>query len=103
MAFGGVHQMLREPLIQQSSYSEVIPEMQRKISYTQRKCPTPDQIRSVRERAGVNQTFAAAMVGTTPRTWRRWEAGVHRMPLATWALFNIQSSRTAPPTSGSAS
>ncbi|WP_415506490.1 helix-turn-helix domain-containing protein [Acetobacter sp.] len=74
--------------------------MQRKISYTQRKCPTPDQIRSVRERAGVNQTFAAAMVGITPRTWRRWEAGVHRMPPATWAFFNIKA---ASPASGSAS
>ncbi|WP_415494757.1 helix-turn-helix domain-containing protein [Acetobacter sp.] len=71
--------------------------MQRKISYTQRKCPAPDQIRSVRERVGVSQTVAAAMVSTTPRTWRRWEAGVHRMPVAVWAWFNIQAA------SGSAS
>ncbi len=57
--------------------------------------PTPEEVRAARERAGLNQESAGALVsaaGQPRRTWEKWEKPVdfdnHRaMPLATWELF----------------
>ena len=49
--------------------------------------PTPVEIRRARDRAGLTQTKAAALVYTTDRVWRQWEAGDRRMHPAFWELF----------------
>lgn len=52
--------------------------------------PFPDEIRNVRETAGLTQTAAAALIYCKLRTWQDWEAGVARMHPALWELFNIK-------------
>jgi DNA (cytosine-5)-methyltransferase 1 len=52
--------------------------------------PTPEQIRQVRELAGLSQTQAAAIVHASLRTWQHWEAGDRVMHPAFWDLFNIK-------------
>lgn len=56
--------------------------------------PTPEQIRALRERAGLTRVQAAELVHVSPYTWRNWEQDVasseHRtMPLTAWALFKL--------------
>lgn len=53
--------------------------------------PVKEEIRKVRESAGLSQTSAADMVHTTCRTWQQWEAGDRRMHPAFWELFRIKS------------
>ena len=38
------------------------------------KKPTPKQIRSARNKAGLTQTNAALLVYSTLRTWQNWES-----------------------------
>lgn len=42
-------------------------------------CATPEEIVSARKLAGLTQAEAAAMLGYTERTVRRWEAGESKM------------------------
>lgn len=61
-----------------------------------RKNPTPDQVRDARQRAGLTQEAAAALVHTTLRTWQQWEAeagtpGHRSMHPAFWELFTIKT------------
>jgi DNA (cytosine-5)-methyltransferase 1 len=49
--------------------------------------PSPTEIRSARERAGLTQTEAARLIYCTMRGWQQWEAGERRMHPAFWALF----------------
>lgn len=54
--------------------------------------PSPREIRAARDRAGLTQTEAGALVHTTCRTWQQWEAEPgtknHRaMHPAFWELF----------------
>jgi DNA-binding transcriptional regulator YiaG len=37
--------------------------------------PTPEQIRAIRDKLGLNQTEAAAKVGVYPSVWSDWERG----------------------------
>jgi len=53
--------------------------------------PAPAEIRAARERAGLTQTEAGALVHTAVRTWQQWEAGDRRMHPAYWELFLIKS------------
>ncbi len=53
--------------------------------------PTPDEIRAARERAGLTQDEAAALVLSTLRSWQRYEYGERRMHPAIWELFRIKS------------
>lgn len=56
--------------------------------------PSPADIRSARESAGLTQTEAAALVHTTCRTWQQWEAGDRRMHPAFWDLFQRAARET---------
>lgn len=49
--------------------------------------PTPEEVRTAREVAGLTQTQAGALVHTTCRAWQQWEAGDRRMHPAFWELF----------------
>lgn len=57
--------------------------------------PTPAEIRTARDAAGLTQTAAAELVFTTCRTWQQWEAeegttGHRRMHPAFWELFRLK-------------
>jgi DNA-binding XRE family transcriptional regulator len=49
--------------------------------------PGAAQIRAARSAAGLSQPAAAALIGSTRRTWQDWEAGVSRMHPAIWAAW----------------
>ena len=51
--------------------------------------PTPTEIRSARERAGLTQRAAAELIYCTPGAWQQWELGQRRMHPAYWRLFGI--------------
>jgi DNA-binding transcriptional regulator YiaG len=53
--------------------------------------PTPDQIRTVRQSAGLSQTAAATLIYSTLRTWQDWEAGKAKMHAGLWELFQIKT------------
>jgi DNA-binding transcriptional regulator YiaG len=58
--------------------------------------PTPDQIREARQRAGLSQTAAAALIGKPLRTWQNWEApigspGHRKMDAALWEYWNMKA------------
>ena len=52
--------------------------------------PTPAQIRTARDSAGLTQTEAACLIYATRRAWQEWEAGNRRMHPGLWELFNIK-------------
>ncbi len=52
--------------------------------------PKPEAIAKAREDAGLSFAEAAALVYTSHRLWRYWEAGTYRMPIASWELFLIK-------------
>ena len=52
--------------------------------------PTPAQIVALRDKAGLTQTQAAAVVFTTLRNWQQWEGGERRMHPAFYELFRMK-------------
>lgn len=54
--------------------------------------PRPEQIRAARERAGLTQTDAAALIHCTLSGWQRWEQGERSMHPAFWELWRLKSS-----------
>ena len=52
--------------------------------------PSPAEIRALRTERGLTQAAAAALVHTTGRVWRQWEAGDRKMHAATWELFTLK-------------
>ncbi len=54
--------------------------------------PTPTQVKSARQDAGLTQTAAAAVIYKKLRTWQQWESGDRQMDEALWELFNIKIS-----------
>jgi DNA (cytosine-5)-methyltransferase 1 len=58
--------------------------------------PKPAEIRAARERAGLSQGEAAALIFSTLRTWQDWEAGVARMHPGLWRLFRIEAQGVVP-------
>lgn len=52
--------------------------------------PSPDEIRSAREAAGLSQTEAAKLIHCTLRGWQEWEAGNRKMHPAFWELFRFK-------------
>lgn len=46
--------------------------------------PSPEEIRAARDGACLSQDDAAALVGASRRTWRRWERGETGMPATSW-------------------
>ena len=68
---------------------------------SQSRNPSPHDVRDARERAGLTQTQAGALVHTTCRTWQQWEAEPgskdHRsMHPAFWDLFNNKIASVLP-------
>ena len=58
--------------------------------------PTPAEILSIRQAAGLTQAQAAARVyASSYRTWQDWERGVRTMPVAIWELWKLQDSSAA--------
>lgn len=55
--------------------------------------PSPETIRAERERLGLSQTAAAAVIYSSMRAWQEWEAGTRRMHPAMWELWQIKTER----------
>lgn len=55
-----------------------------------RRHPRPAEIRSARERAGLTQAQAAALVYCTWQGWAKWEAGDRLMHPAMWELWRLK-------------
>jgi len=62
--------------------------------------PTPDAIRTLREKAELTQTDAAALVHSGLRTWQQWEAGDRR--IAPWSMgaFRLKTTLIERPKTG---
>ncbi|NOS73160.1 MAG: XRE family transcriptional regulator [Methyloglobulus sp.] len=57
--------------------------------------PSPTQIKEAREKAGLTQSQAAALIYKGLRTWQGWEApvgekGHRKMDIAFWELYNMK-------------
>ncbi len=50
--------------------------------------PTPEEVRACR--GALTQDQVAALIYTTGRTWRTYEAGEKRMHPASWELLKIK-------------
>lgn len=55
--------------------------------------PSAEEIRAMREAAGLTQTQAGELIHSNLRTWQDWEAGVARMHPGLWELFEIKTRR----------
>lgn len=58
--------------------------------------PTPEEIKTLRENAGLTQTEAAKLVGSKLRSWQNWEAPANsseyrRIKSSTWDLFKSKA------------
>lgn len=53
--------------------------------------PAPSAIRSARKAAGLTQKSAAETVSVALSTWRKWEAGTHRMPPPSFEMFLLKT------------
>lgn len=51
--------------------------------------PTPTEIRAARKTVRLTQAEAAEVVSVSQATWKKWEAGVHRMPPASFHAFQM--------------
>lgn len=49
--------------------------------------PSKFEIKAARERAGLTQTEAAALVSRSKPTWQRWESGKTPMDPIRWGVF----------------
>lgn len=58
------------------------------------KVITGEQVIKARARAKLTQAEAAALVHSTARRWREWEAGDHRMHPGLFELFRIKTTAT---------
>jgi len=56
--------------------------------------PRPAQIVRARLAAELTQREAAALLHTTDRVWRQWEAGDYWMHPAFWELFQLKARTT---------
>lgn len=52
--------------------------------------PEPAELRELRERHGLTQARAAALVYATLNGYQRWEQGERRMPAGMWELMRIK-------------
>ncbi|WP_366918410.1 helix-turn-helix domain-containing protein [Acetobacter senegalensis] len=53
--------------------------------------PAPSSIRTARKSAGLTQAQAAETVSVAISTWRKWEAGTHRMPPPSFEMFLLKT------------
>lgn len=68
-----------------------MPNHPNRSAITPRRNPLPSVIQGAREAAKLTQGQAAALVHTTDRVWRQWEAGDRQMHPAFWELFQLKS------------
>lgn len=54
---------------------------------TYRVTPTPKQIRSARDKAGLSRHEAATLIYKSQRSWEKWENGERPMDPAFFELF----------------
>lgn len=52
--------------------------------------PTPSEIRTAREAAGLTQTEAGSLIYSSMRAWQEWEAGTRRMHPGLWELWQLK-------------
>lgn len=52
--------------------------------------PTKEEIAAAREKAGMTQTEAAAVIFCSLNAWQQWEAGDRRMHPAFWELWKLK-------------
>lgn len=55
-----------------------------------KKPPSPKTIRTLRKRAKLSRTDAAAIIYKSEKTWTNWEQGEREMDPAFWELFNLK-------------
>lgn len=54
--------------------------------------PTPEAIRAARERSGLNQESAAALIGLgSKKRWSEFETGATTIDLVRWEFFLLQT------------
>lgn len=51
---------------------------------------TPEALKAARNRTGLTQTQAGALIHAPLRTWQDWEYGKRKMPLAKWELLKLK-------------
>lgn len=68
-----------------------MPNHPNRSKHSDRRNPTPETIRALRERHNLTQTQAAGLVHTTVRVWQQWEAGDRSMHPAFWELFRLKT------------
>lgn len=61
-----------------------------------KESPTPAEIKSAREAAGLSQEAAAELLYRTARNWQQWELEERKMDPALWELFQIKSALIKP-------
>ena len=52
--------------------------------------PTPDEIRALRQRAGLSRVEFAALVHASPRSLEKWETGERKMHPGLWELVSAK-------------
>lgn len=60
------------------------------------KAPSPATIRRARERAGLTQAAAAAIIGRSRRVWIAYEAGTRGIDPLLWQVWLIRAGIAAP-------
>lgn len=53
--------------------------------------PTPEQVQSARNNAGLTQKKAAELIHSSRNSWVQWESGIRKMHPAFFELFIIKS------------
>lgn len=53
----------------------------------------PTLIRSARQKSGLTQAQAGALIHAPLRTWQDWEYGKRNMPQAKWELFKLRAAK----------
>lgn len=54
---------------------------------------TPEEIKALRQAAGLSMPQAAKLIQVSAASWEAWEADRHRMPAPCWTLFKILAGR----------
>lgn len=61
------------------------------MSHPKNRAPTPEEVRSARNAAGMTQTEAAETVHMSMRAWQQWEGDERTMPPGLFELFMIKT------------
>ncbi len=60
------------------------------------KSPTPTVIIATRERVGLTQGDAGALIGRSERAWRSYEAGTRELDPILWQVWRIRAGLDKP-------